>query len=100
MGAYGEQCADTDGMSRYMVADGHEALTGDLRVTGLVDLIDPRIAALEAKLEATMADMRSLQRQNEHWQAECSRLSVLLVETQTQLAQRMALPANALRHGR
>lgn len=55
--------------------------------------------ALVAKLAATMADMRSLQRQADNWRAECQRLSALLVETQTQLAQRMALPALALRFG-
>ena len=98
--AYGEQCADTDGLAvvaaewdrPYMVSDG--------------DRPQARVAALEAKLNATMADAQSLQcqneslqRQNEHWQAECRRLSALLIETQEELARRMALPSNALRHG-
>lgn len=112
MSDYGEQCADTDGMAkRYadewakeeLSATTHAPMPGNAIAIGL---LQARIArkeaaneALFAKIEATMADMRSLQRQNENWRAECQRLSALLVETQQQLAQRMAMPANALRHG-
>ena len=105
----GEQGPDTDGLARYMVADGHEVpdpFPQFLQLHATIDTLQARIArkeaaneALYAKLEATMADMRSLQRQNENWRAECQRLSALLVEMREQLAQRMAMPANALRHG-
>lgn len=77
-------------------------LARDDRIAELQARIARKEAANEglvAKLGATLADMRSLQRQADNWRAECQRLSALLVETQQQLAQRMAMPANALRHG-
>ena len=115
---YGEQGPDTDGTAKYFIADGHEddaAAIDELcgirdANTGLLQRIARKEAANEAlvaKLNATMADAQSLQcqneslqRQNEHWQAECKRLSALLIEKEQQLAQRMALPSNALKHGR
>lgn len=105
----GEQGPDTDGLTSgwagvTLSATTHAPTPGDAIAIGL---LQARIArkeaaneALVAKLGATMADMRSLQRQAENWRAECVRLSAVLVEKEAQLAQRMAMPANALRWGR
>ena len=105
----GEQGPDTDGLAADGDAYGRLAELS-LRTTRALlsdnELLRARIArkeaaneALYAKLEATMADMRSLQRQNDNWRAECTRLSALLIENERKLAQRMAIPARALRHG-
>lgn len=86
---FGEQCADTDGLA----AERDAAL-----LQARVARKEAANEALVAKLGATMADMRSLERKAANWEAECRRLSALLIETQQQLAQRMAMPARALRH--
>lgn len=107
--AYGEQGPDTDGLGAYR--DQQEAeiyrlngavfelLTENTQLTERIARKEAANEALVAKLGATLADMCSLQRQSDNWRAECQRLSALLVETQQELARRMAMPANALRHG-
>ena len=104
---YGEQCADTDGLAVVRAtADVAELSTRVAELETRIarkeaanEALVQRVFAADAKHEATMADMRSLQRQAENWQAECKRLSALLIETQEQLAKRMAMPARALRFG-
>lgn len=119
--AYGEQGADTDGTAVERVfwlgPDGmaahqdqqeaeiyrlngavFELLTENTKLTTRIARKEAANEALVAKLEATLADMQSLQRKAADWEAECRRLSALLIEAQQQLAQRMAMPANALKH--
>lgn len=86
---YGEQCADTDGMAKYLVSDGHED-----------DQLQARIARKEAANEALVQRVFAAERKAADWEAECRRLSAVLVEKEQALAQLMAIPANALKHGR
>lgn len=81
-------------------AQEHAINNGARAIELMTDLAAARFCnrALEAKLEATMADMRSIARARDNYQAEAARLSALAIRLQTELAQRMALPANALKH--
>jgi hypothetical protein len=114
--SYGEQCADTDGLAAELCLKNHGADADaikallqwgtherDCHITDLEARIARKDAANEAlytKLEATMADMQSLQRKAANWEAEACRLSALLIEAEAKLAQRRAMPANALLHSR
>jgi hypothetical protein len=83
--AYGEQCADTDGLA---VLEARIA-----RKDAANEALLQRVLAQDAKLEATMSDMRTLEaslrlaeRSRAELMAEAQRLSGLLVKQEQELA--------------